>query len=323
MRSSFRALVGGSILLVALFGARGDAQSVFARSGSPGGLRRDLAEALLNRARGGGQPSQAPPSAPADPQRPPADQTQQPLFRTGINFVRVDVIVTDRNGNTVPDLRQSDFEVVEDSKPQTIESFKLVKLDGGVVPTAHGPPRPIRTDSDEQREAARDDVRLFAIFLDDYHVRRGSSLAVRTPLARFVERQLGPTDMVGLMYPLETTSSVRMTRNHDAIMKDVQQFQGRKFEYTPRNEFEEKYANYPAEIVEQVRNQVSLSAIRSLIVHMGSLKEGRKALILVSEGYTNILPPQLRDPVASMPGYGNPNRYNPMAGLNDPNEDRA
>src|SRR5262249_59746750 len=36
-----------------------------------------------------------------------------------------------------------------------------------------------------------------------------------------------------------------------------------------------------------------------------------------------IRPPQLRDPVASLPGYGNPNRYNPMAGVNDMNEDRA
>ena len=58
-------------------------------------------------------------------------------------------------------------------------------------------------------------------------------------------------------------------------------------------------------------------------MHMGSLKEGRKALILVSEGYTNMLPPQMRDPVASMPGFGNPARGNPMAGLNDPNEERA
>ena len=85
-------------------------------------------------------------------------------------------------------------------------------------------------------------MRLFSIFLDDYHVRRGSSLAVRAPLARFIERQLGPTDMVGLMYPLESVASVRMTRNHDALMRGVQQFLGRKFEYTPRNEFEEKYA---------------------------------------------------------------------------------
>src|SRR3989441_9462901 len=56
---------------------------------------------------------------------------------------------------------------------------------------------------------------------------------------------------------------------------------------------------------------------------MGSLKEGRKGLILVSEGFTNMLPPQMRNRDATMPGSGNPNAFNPMAGVNDPNEDRA
>ncbi len=74
--------------------------------------------------------------------------------------------------------------------------------------------------------------------------------------------------------------------------------------------------------MEQIRNQVSLSAIKALIIHMGGLKEGRKALILVSEGYSNILPPSLRSPIASLPGFGNPNAGNADAGLNDPNEQR-
>jgi len=272
--------------------------------------------------RGDAQQSQPPRQSGAATQQP-ADQQPPPVFKTGINYVRVDVIVSDKTGNPVDDLQEADFAVTEDGKPQKIDTFKLVKLDGGTVEATQHTPRAIRTDYDEEAEAARDDVRLFAIFLDDYHVRLGSSLAVRAPLARFVERQLGPTDMIGLMYPLETTSSVRMTRNHDAVMRGVEQFVGRKFDYKPKNDFEEKYAHYPAEVVEQVRNQVSLSAIRSLIVHMGSLKEGRKALILISEGYTNILPPQMRDPVATMPGFGNPDKYNPMAGVGDMNEDRA
>ena len=260
------------------------------------------------------------PAAPGQPP-PPADP-QQPVFRTGINFVRVDVIVTDKNGNQVADLQQSDFDVTEDGKPQAIETFKLVRLDGGASSAVNEPPREIRTDYDEESEAAREDVRLFAIFLDDYHVRRGASMSVRNPLTRFVEAQLGPSDMVGLMYPLESTSSVRMTRNHSAVVRGLQQFQGRKYDYTPRNQFEERYAYYPTEIVERIRNQVSLSALKALIVHLGSLKEGRKALIVVSEGYSNALPPQLRNLNAQFPGSGNPNAFNPGAGANDPNEDR-
>jgi len=261
-----------------------------------------------------GQPAQQGPPQPSDP--------QQPTFRGGINFVRVDVIVTDKTGNQVADLEAGDFDVTEDGKPQKIESFKLIKLDGGVSAALKEPPRQIRTDFDEEAEASREDVRLFAIFLDDYHVRRGASMAVRSPLSKFIATQLGPSDMIGIMYPLESTAAVRMTRNHEAVERGLQQFQGRKYDYTPRNQYEEQYAYYPTEVVERIRNQVSLSALKSLIVHMGSLKEGRKALIVVSEGYTNALPPQMRNANAQFPGYGNPNAYNPMAGANDPNEDR-
>lgn len=266
------------------------------------------------------QQQQPPPDAnqPASTAQPPQ---QPPIFRAGINFVRVDVIVSDKNGNPVGDLKPEDFEITEQNRPQAIETFKLISLDGGV--STPEPPREIRTDLDEETEAAREDVRLFAIFLDDYHVRRETSMAARTQLARFVDTELGPSDMIGLMYPLESTSAVRMTRNHDAVSRGIQQFLGRKYDYTPRNQMEERYANYPAETVEIIRNQVSMSAIKALITRLGGLKEGRKALILVSEGYSNIIPPQLRDPVASLPGIGNPNQGNPNAGLNDINESRA
>ncbi len=61
-------------------------------------------------------------AAPAQPEQP------IPIFRTDINFVRVDVIVTDRQGNPVHNLTQEDFEVTEDGKPQAIQTFKLINV---------------------------------------------------------------------------------------------------------------------------------------------------------------------------------------------------
>ena len=123
----------------------------------------------------GQQPQQAAP-APSQPQRgqqpaeqqppaqqPAADQQQPPpppTFRAGINFVRVDVIISDNKGNPVADLTQNDFDVSEDGKPQKIETFKLVKLDGGISESIKEAPRAIRTDYDEEMEAGRDDVRF-------------------------------------------------------------------------------------------------------------------------------------------------------------------
>ena len=264
----------------------------------------------------GAQPppgEQAPAGEQSDAQQPPG----QPVFRAGINFVRVDVIATDNKGNPILDLKPEDFEVTEDGKRQDVESFKLIKVDASSETT---PPREIRTSFDEESEAQREDVRLFAIFLDDYHVRRGAAMFSREPLIKFIQTQLAPSDMIALMYPLTPLGDVRMTRNHSAIVRALEKFDGRKYDYTPRNQFEEQYANYPASVVERVRNEVSLSAIRALVTHMGSLRECRKAVILVSEGYTHYLPPQLRDPVASMPGYANPARHSPMAGAGEERE---
>src|SRR3954447_23839052 len=94
-------------------------------------------------AREGGQPPAPQPAPPATaPQnppggQPPADPQQPPVFRTGINFVRVDVIVTDnKNGVPLADLQASDFDVTEDGKAQKIETFRLIKLDGGAAAAA-------------------------------------------------------------------------------------------------------------------------------------------------------------------------------------------
>ena len=266
------------------------------------------------------QTPQTPPQQPPAEQPPPADP-QQPTFRTGVNFVRVDTIVTDRQGAPVIDLTQADFEVLEDGKPQTLESFRLIKVDSATPIETSG--RPIRTRADEETAAANEDSRIFAFFLDDYHVRLGNSMASRKPLVEFVQNSVGPNDLLLVMYPLSPIDSVSLTRDHQSVIRILEKFEGRKFNYEPRNDIENRYALYPAEVVERIRRQVSLSALEGLSVKLGALREGRKAVIVVSEGYTAMLPPQLRDPVATMPGLGNPARRNPTAGENSITEDRA
>ncbi|MCU0251733.1 MAG: VWA domain-containing protein [Vicinamibacterales bacterium] len=267
---------------------------------------------------------QAPPTPPAAGQATPQGQDPQqrpPVFRAGVNAVRVDVIVTDKSGAPVNDLTAADFEVQEDGKPQAIDLFKLVNSDGNVAPGAE-PARPIRSNSDLELEAARDDVRLFVIFLDDYHVRRINAMRIREVLSQFIKTQLGPLDMVAVMSPLMSVQQVTFTRDLDAAAASVRAFEGRKYDYRPRNSFEEQYANYPAQVVETVRNEVVMTALRGLSVKLGSLREGRKAIIFVSEGFSSLLPPQMRDPNAQFPGMANPAANNPNAGSSIA-EDRA
>lgn len=244
----------------------------------------------------------------------------QPVFRTGINFVRVDVIATDRQGDPVVDLTRDDFEVFEDGKPQTVETFRLIKID---TVTPEYATRTIRTRDDEEAAAADDNARIFVFFLDDYNVRLGNGMAARRDIAQFVRTQLAPADLVAVMYPLTPLDAVVLTRDHESVVRAIERFEGRKFRYDPRNQIEAQYSDQPTEIVERIRRQVSLSALKGLSIKLGALREGRKAIILVSEGYTAMLPPQMRDAIATMPGLGNPARGNPLAGENNLAEERA
>ena len=225
--------------------------------------------------------------------------SDSPVFRTGINFIRVDVIVTDGDGRHVRDLEVEDFELFEDGEPQTVESFQLVEISAVPAPDAE-PARPVINRYDEEREAARADTRVFVIFFDDYHVRWENGVRAGRVLAEFLRNNLYPTDLVGIMHPLTPLVDVRLTRNHNAIFEAAENFFGRKYDYKPLNMFEQRYVQYPTEIVERLRNDVSLSALEGLMIHMGGLREGRKNVLLISEGFSNYVPPELRNNNAEM-----------------------
>ena len=106
--------------------------------------------------------------------------------------------------------------------------------------------------------------------------------------------------MVGVMFPLTPIEYVTPTRNHAEVIRVIENFQGVRFNYTIRNTYEGRYNSYPTEVVEQIRNEVSLSALAALAEKMGILSQGHKALLLVSEGYTNYVPPHLRHQSADM-----------------------
>lgn len=53
---------------------------------------------------------------------------QQPVFRSAIQFVNVDVVVTTRDDKPVTDLTKDDFEIVESGKSQKISEFSYVSI---------------------------------------------------------------------------------------------------------------------------------------------------------------------------------------------------
>jgi VWFA-related protein len=150
-------------------------------------------------------------------------------------------------------------------------------------------------------------------------------MSVRRPLIEFITNQLAPNDLIAVMYPLTPIDAVTLTRNHQGVINTIEKFEGRKYNYDPINELEREYVyKLTPDVIERLRRQVSLSAVRGISTKLGSLREGRKSLILVSEGYSPLLPPQMRSDMAG--GFGDPGTAtrDPFAGdRENPLEDRA
>ena len=194
-------------------------------------------------------------------------------------LVHIDVFATDARGRTVDDLKPADFELREEGTMQALQSVRFV--DTGAPDAA---PTLIRSADDERTAAKATGARLFALFLDEYHVTSGANTdRAREALLRFVDRDLTPRDLVVVMKPLDSIFAIRLTGDLDAVRQAIQTFDGRKGQFEPRNAYERNFiAGTPARI-EAIRNQVAWSAINALAVHMGGLVDARKTLIVISE----------------------------------------
>src|SRR4051812_46780717 len=137
------------------------------------------------------------------PAQPPPTQAQQrPVFRGGTHFVRVDAYPSE-NGHIVEGLKPEDFEIVEDGKPQHIDSFDFVKFEGFTPDAARRDPVSQREGFDK---AADPRYRLFVIYVDMTFTRSAGSVTanqdlphIRQPLVNFLDRVIGPQDLYGFL----------------------------------------------------------------------------------------------------------------------------
>lgn len=218
----------------------------------------------------------------ASAQQPPPTP-QQPTFRAGTDLVRVDVTATVRADEPVADLQPSDFELTEDDVPQVVETMKFVRVDGERT-TDLNEPLQIRSREHAVQEAARDDVRLFGIFLDDYHIdkRPEITLPLREAISSFI-KQLGPNDLAVMMEPLESLRDLKYTRSKADLLERVRTFEGRRGEVFPLKSAVEE-AQMSQRNWMELRAGVTLSALGALATQLGGLREGRKSILFFSQG---------------------------------------
>ena len=218
-----------------------------------------------------------------------SQQPQQPTFRLEANYVRVDLYAME--GDTaVEDLRAEEIELLEDGVPQTIQAFEHVKIRPSIAPELRrDPPSPSRS-----RAMAEDPrVRVLVLFLDVFHVQIDGSHNMRKPLIELMERTVGDDDLVGVMHPRMSARDLTLGRKISVISEGLTEnwIWGERHRETPLDPVEEQwfYCYGPGPRFDEMRARrretMSLDALSDLVTHLRGLREERKAVLLVSEGW--------------------------------------
>ena len=121
--------------------------------------------------------------SPAHSQTPAPAAT--PTIKTRAQLVIVDVVVTDKNQNPVHNLKQSDFNVLEGSTPQTISHFEEHTYPNPKAPPVeHMPPMPPGVFTNFSPDPPSDAINI--ILLDTLNTPMTDQVYVRTQLKKYL-----------------------------------------------------------------------------------------------------------------------------------------
>jgi VWFA-related protein len=126
-------------------------------------------------------------------------QDEGEAIRIDTELIQLDVIVTDKNGHIVDNLKQTDFELLEDGKAQDISFFSLVK------PQINKSKPSISTSANNNKNSAIDvpliesSGRTFIILVDDLHISPSSMVGVKKELFNLINSQIQGNDRVAVI----------------------------------------------------------------------------------------------------------------------------
>ncbi len=152
---------------------------------------------------------------------------QRPTFRLKVTRVEVSALVVDANGRPVRDLGAGDFEILDDGRPQTIQSFAAYTYHGGAIPLDT-----IASSTDPEAATAlvtnawSSSSRVIGLLIDDLHIDARNAERARQAANHLIAR-LSPSDLlfVGLT-STPAVSTVGFVRDRRRAVEIVKSFGG-------------------------------------------------------------------------------------------------
>jgi VWFA-related protein len=206
-----------------------------------------------------------------------------PNFRLSINLVTQDVIVRDRQGQFVADLKADDFEIYEDGVLQKIESF-LLSHGGRTFNLVTLPPPPLQEGIILPPTRPTNDAagRIFILFIDDLHMDFQNTPRLRDLVKRIKNTLIHEGDMFGIVSTGTSSISIDLTYDRSRIDEAIKKMTGGGLKPTEIIQGPES-SQGPTEV--RYRANVAFSTAYELMQNLDKVNNRRKAVLYISNGY--------------------------------------
>jgi VWFA-related protein len=152
------------------------------------------------------------------PKSPATPSPEEPVLRLETELVQIDMVVVDKNGKLVRDLKREDFELYEDGQRREISHF----AEGSSVKPAKWLSTEKRKPGTEAGPEAVAEVsagRYIVLAVDDFHLAAENLLFTKRALTKFVTDQMVPGDQVALITTSGSIGLFQQFTNEKSVLE--------------------------------------------------------------------------------------------------------
>jgi VWFA-related protein len=143
------------------------------------------------------------------------------VFQSKVTLIEVPVVVRDKHDKAVSTLRQQDFQLFDEGKPQMITKFSVEKSGGGKAIAQASTPETVRAPGDKgDSPAVIVPDHLVGLLFDDIHINFADLVAARTAAQKFIASGLKLVNRIAI-FTTSGQTTLDFTDDRDLLNKTL------------------------------------------------------------------------------------------------------
>jgi VWFA-related protein len=219
----------------------------------------------------------------------PLPAPASPTFKLAVDYIEVDAIVTDRQGNLIRGLTKDDFQLREDGRPQSISAFSVIDIPAMAAQSPVSPTAVVAPDVASNTEPFTG--RLYLAVIDDFHTPPEQTQRLKAAAQRFVQEDFGDHDLMAVVHTVGSTEANQtFTSDKQLLLAAIDKTNGRDPGSPTLQVYEYRQGSirgedpYTVDAEQAAAARATLDTLQAAAGRLANVRNRRKAILFFSDG---------------------------------------